>query len=218
MRVLSEDELSKLPDTPYNLWARGELDDYVDAPEGSRIEVIGGKVVVSPPPGLPHNAIAGDINYALVRAHVLQPDYVWKTDQGTGMSLVGVGEGFVPDLMIADQDVYLAARRSGVRTLVPDQVELVVEVTSLSNAEYDQQPAKRRHDNNKWNGYAAAEIPYYLLVDRSPKVARSILYSIPDQSLAAYLHQESWEFGETIHLPDPFDIEIDTAEWKPWDD
>ncbi|XRQ04211.1 Uma2 family endonuclease [Actinomadura welshii] len=216
MKVLSKEELSELPDTPYNLWVRGELDDHVDAPEGSRIEIIGGEVVVSPPPGFPHNAIVGDINYALIRAHVLQPDYAWKTDYGTGMSLVGIGDGFVPDLMLLDQDVYQAARRSGVRMLVPDQVELVLEVTSAGNAGNDRQPAGRGRGRNKWNGYAAAEIPYYLLVDRSPKVARSILYSIPDQGSAAYLHRDSWEFGETINLPDPFDIEIDTTQWKPW--
>lgn len=215
MKVLSDEEVSLLPDTPYNLWVRGELDDYVDAPEGSRIEIIGGKVVVSPPPGLPHNAIVGDI--ALVFNRALGTEFPWRTDYGTGMSLVGVGDGFVPDLVIVDQDVYLAARRSGIQTLVPDQVELVVEVTSYSNAKNDRQPTRGGRASNKWNGYARAEIPYYLLVDRSPKAARSILYSIPDQALGAYLHQESWEFRETIHLPDPFDIEIDTTEWKPWD-
>ncbi|WP_433477588.1 Uma2 family endonuclease [Spirillospora sp. CA-142024] len=216
MKILSDEEVSLLPDTPYNLWVRGDLDDYVDTSEGSRIEIIGGQVVVSPPPEFPHNAISGDINYAFVRAHVLQPDYAWRTDQGTGLSLIGVGDGFIPDLMILDQEVFLAARRSDVRTLVPDQVELVVEVTSYSNAKYDRQPTGKGRGNNKWNGYASAEIPYYLLVDRDPKVAQSILYTIPDQTLGAYLHQEAWEFGETIRLPDPFDIEIDTAEWKPW--
>jgi Uma2 family endonuclease len=217
VKILTDEEVSLLPDTPYNLWVRGDLDDYVDAPEGFRVEVIGGKVVVSPPPGFPHNTIVGDITYALVRAHVLQADFTWRTDNGTGMPLVGVGDGYVPDLMVIDQDVYLAARRSGVRTLVPDQVELVVEVTSRSNAKNDRQPTGRGRGTNKWNGYARAEIPYYLLVDRSPKVAQAILFTIPDQPLGAYLHQETWEFGETIRLPEPFDIEIDTAEWKPWD-
>ncbi|TDC71045.1 Uma2 family endonuclease [Actinomadura sp. GC306] len=218
VKGLSQEELSQLPDTPYNLWVRGELDDYVDAPEGSRIEIIGGEVVVSPPPEFSHNAIAGEINCAVIRARVLREGFTWKTDSGSGLSLVGVGEGFVPDLMVLDEEVFLAAWRSGIKRLVPDQVELVVEVTSYSNAKNDREPAGRRSARNKWNGYAAAEIPYYLLVDRSPKVARSILYSIPDQALGAYLHQESWAFGETIHLPDPFDIEIETREWKPWDE
>ena len=216
VKVLSDEELSLLPDTPHNLWVRGELDAYVGAPEGSRVEIIAGEVVVSPPPAFPHNAIAGDIHYQLVRAHVLRPGFTWKTDQGSGMSLVGVGDGYVPDLMVLDQEVHLAAWRSGVRTLVPDQVELVVEVTSPSNAAIDRRPVGRERQS-KWSGYAKAEIPYYLLIDRSPKVARSVLYSIPDQGLGAYLHQESWAFGETVHLPDPFDVDIDTTEWKPWD-
>jgi len=215
VKVLSDEELSLLPDTPYNLWVRGELADHVDAPEGSRVEIIGGKVVVSPPPGFPHNAIASDITLAFNRA--FGPDFPWRTDNGTMMSLVGVGDGFVPDLMLLEQDVFLAAQRSGIRTLVPDQIEMVVEITSYSNAKNDQEPAGRGRPNTKWNGYAGAEIPYYLLVDRSPKVSRSILYTIPDHGLGAYLHQESWAFGETIRLPDPFDVEISSTHWKPWD-
>ncbi|MFB4297025.1 Uma2 family endonuclease [Actinomadura sp. NTSP31] len=215
MKVLSDEEVSMLPDAPYNLWVRGELDDYLDTPEGSRVEIIGGRVVVSPPPVFEHNAVIGDITMVFNRA--FGPDFPWRTDSGTGMSLVGVGDGFVPDLMLLEQEVFQAARRSRVRTLVPDQVEMVVEVTSRSNAQNDQEPSGKGRGNNKWNGYARAEIPYYLLVDRSPKAARSILYSIPDQALGAYLHQESWAFGETVHLPDPFDIEIGTAEWEPWE-
>ncbi len=206
-----------LPDTAYDMWARGELDDFVHAPESSRVEVIGGTVVVTPPPSLEHNAIIGDITYALAFAHAGRADFPWRADQGTGLSLVGVGEGFIPDLMVLDQEVYLAARRSRVRTLVPDQVELVVEVTSSSNAGNDRRPTEKRRTDNKWNGYAAAEIPYYLLIDRSPKVMQSILYSIPDQGSAAYLHEESWDFGQTVKLPEPFDMDIDTTEWKSWD-
>jgi hypothetical protein len=56
------------------------------------------------------------------------------------------------------------------------------------------------------------------LVDRDPKVAQSTLYSIPSQSAAAYLHEESWGFGETIRLPDPFGVEIATTDWRPWSD
>ncbi|MBT2208430.1 Uma2 family endonuclease [Actinomadura sp. NEAU-AAG7] len=206
-----------LPDTAYNMWTRGELDDFVHAPEGHRVEVIEGRVVVSPPPAFEHNAIIGDISYAMAHAHGARAGFPWRTDQGTGLSLVGIGAGFVPDLVVLDEAVYLAARRSRVRTLVPDQVELVVEVTSPGNAGNDRRPGERGR-NNKWNGYATAEVPYYLLIDRSPKIARSVLFSIPDQGSAAYLHEDSWDFGETIRLPEPFDVDIDTAEWKPWSD
>ncbi|MFD0856137.1 Uma2 family endonuclease [Actinomadura adrarensis] len=209
-------DASDLPDTPYNLWVRGELEAYVDAPEGSRIEIIGGEIVVSPGPTFEHDTIVKDLLRALTRAELSIPDFPW-TGITTGLSLVGVGDGYIPDLMMLDEEIYRAARQARINILLPDQVELVVEVTSPSNAANDRLPT-RAHPNNKWNGYAAAEIPYYLLVDRSPKRARSILYSIPNQATAAYLHSDEWEFGETIHLPDPLDLEIDTGLWLPWKD
>jgi hypothetical protein len=43
-----------------------------------------------------------------------------------------------------------------------------------------------------------------------------ILYSLPDQSAGTYDHLRSWEFGEPIRLPEPFDIEIPTDDWDPW--
>jgi Uma2 family endonuclease len=210
-------DTSGLPDTPYNLWVRGELEEHVDAPEGSRIEIIGGEVVVSAAPSFQHNTIVEDIERILADAQRDRPDFPWVKSSGTALTLVGVGDGFVPDLMVLDRETYMAARLAKVRSLVPDQVELVVEVTSSSNANVDREPG-RKHRGNKWNGYAAAEIPYYLLVDRCPKRACTTLYSIPDQSTAAYLHAESWEFGETVHLPEPFDIEINTSLWWRWDE
>ncbi|MCP2340085.1 hypothetical protein [Actinomadura rupiterrae] len=39
-----------LPDTPANMWARGELHDFLRLPhDGTRVEIIGGEIVVSPP-------------------------------------------------------------------------------------------------------------------------------------------------------------------------
>lgn len=172
---------------------------------------------MSPPPSFMHNSVVDDIAFAVAHARASGSDFPWRTNRGSGMSLVGIGEGYIPDLMILESEVYEAARRNEVQRLVPDQVELVVEVTSPSNAVTDRRPPERRPDR-KWCAYAIAEIPYSLLVDRSPKVARTTLYSIPNQGTGAYLHQESWEFGETIHLPDPFGAEIDTTHWKPWKD
>ncbi|MBO2450314.1 Uma2 family endonuclease [Actinomadura barringtoniae] len=207
----------QLPDTAYNMWVRGELDDFVHAPQDHRVEVIRGKVVVSPPPLFEHDAITDDIVEAMVMARAAQPDFPWKTSNGAGLSLVGIGDGYIPDLMVLDREIYEAARSARVKTLVPDQVELVVEATSPGNARNDRRPDRESQGHSKWNGYAVAEIPYYLLIDRSPKFARSTLYSIPEQGSAAYLHEESWAFGETVCLPDPFGIEIDTSKWRPWD-
>ncbi|OLT18239.1 hypothetical protein BJF79_17410 [Actinomadura sp. CNU-125] len=215
--------VSDLPDTPYNLWVRGELDEYIDAPEGSRVEIIEGEIVVSPAPTLAHGTPIRYITRAFERAKFDDPDFPWEAQQMTELNLVGVWQAFIPDLVITTGEILQAASDADLPRLVSDEIEMAVEVTS-KNGKGDDLPPKRSERRkqgkkpNKWTGYARTEIPYYLLVDRSPKVARTTLYSIPDQGTGAYLHQESWEFGETIHLPDPFGVEIDTAHWKPWKD
>jgi hypothetical protein len=40
-----------VPDSPYAMWLRGELDDYLHVPDSSKVEVIGGRIVVTPAPG-----------------------------------------------------------------------------------------------------------------------------------------------------------------------
>lgn len=59
-------------------------------------------------------------------------------------------------------------------------------------------------------------IPYYLLIDQDPRAAQSTLFANPDQSAGEYKHQTSWEFGQTIRLPHPLDLEIRTTDWEPW--
>jgi Uma2 family endonuclease len=207
----------ELPDTPYALWARGELDDHLHLPDRLfRVEVIGGEIVVSPAPALEHGGIVQDIADSVAEARFGRPGFPWKCIQGTGMDLVGIRDGYVPDLMILEAETLREARQAGVRYLVPDQVELVIELTSPSNANDDRKPAALRPEPTKWNGYARAEIPYYLLVDRDPKAARTTLFSIPDQGTGAYLHEDSWAFGETVVLPDPIGLEIPTVEWTSW--
>jgi hypothetical protein len=40
-----------LPDSPYAMWVRDELAGYLHLPkDGTRVEVIGGEIVVSPAP------------------------------------------------------------------------------------------------------------------------------------------------------------------------
>ncbi|KAB2343348.1 Uma2 family endonuclease [Actinomadura rudentiformis] len=210
--------LMDLPDTAYNLWVRGELDDLVHAPEGHRVEIIGGRIVVSPPPSIPHGGIVQDISDAFTRARDADNAFAWTAMQVAWVNQVGTGEGYIPDLVVLDAATYLDAREEDLSMFAPDELELVVEVTSKKGADNDRPPefGPSGRPLTKWSYYAKAEVPYYLLADRSPKAARTTLYTIPDQGSAAYLHEESWAFGETIHLPEPFDLRIDTSRWKPW--
>lgn len=223
MSITPEVQVSDLPDTPYNLWVRGELDDYVDAPEGSRVEVIEGEVVVSPAPTVAHGTPIRYITRALERAKFNDPDFPWAAQQVTQLTLVGLEGGLIPDLVVSTEEILQAASEAELPRLISDEIEMAVEVTSKNGRAEDRPPRsaesrKNKKKRNKWKGYARAEIPYYLLVDRSPKTAGTTLYSIPDPGTGAYLHQESWEFGETVHLPDPFGVDIDTTHWTPWRD
>jgi Uma2 family endonuclease len=208
-----------LPDTPYGLWERGELHDLLLLPhDGTRVEIIGGEIVVSPGPLTSHGGIVQDIADAFSRAHFADPEFPWTTQQVANLMRAEVGDGYIPDLLVMERSVQRAARKAHAAGFAPDEIELVVEVTSPGNSRGDLPPmrAHKRTNQNKWSGYASVEIPYYLLVDCSPKAARTILYSIPDSGASAYLHEESWSFGEAVHLPEPFNIQIDTGLWEPW--
>lgn len=219
MSIMSDVRVSDLPDTPYNLWERDELDDLLELPhDGIRVEIIGGRIVLSPVPVVVHGVILNNISRAFGRAADTIPDFPWETMQVTRLSQETVHQGYVPDLLVLQRDALDAAYDADARGLVPDEIEMTIEVTSRGNSAQDRPPTDRRRmaGRTKWSGYASVEIPYYLLIDRSPKAAKTTLYSIPDHSAGAYLHQESWEFGETVQLPEPFNIEVETTRWKPW--
>jgi hypothetical protein len=54
-----------LPDSPYAMWARGELADWLRAPKNVPVEVVGGEIVVSPARTFPHAAIVRDIQHEI---------------------------------------------------------------------------------------------------------------------------------------------------------
>jgi Uma2 family endonuclease len=106
----------------------------------------------------------------------------------------------IPDLVVApvrehaESDSHIPAAPA----------ELVVEVTSKSNA---------RHDRiTKPAAYAAAGIPLYLLVDRwAPDGPTATLYGEPSGDV--YRPLSVAKFGESLKLPAPFDVVLDTGEF-----
>jgi hypothetical protein len=96
---------------------------------------------------------------------------------------------------------------------------MVVEVTSVSTAVNDREPKlHRRLAGTKWSGYAHAGIPFYLLIDRDPRTAKTTLFGSPDRRSGDYKELQSWNFGETIRLATPFGFEISTEQWTSWED
>lgn len=206
-----------LSDTPYALWVRGELEDELNLrDDGTRVEVIGGEIVVSPAPVFRHNRVVKAIGHAMSVATVADPDFRWEFVQTNELNLVPVKDGCIPDLIIMDGQVAEKVDDEDRRQVLPEEVEAVVEITSPTNAGYDRPPRLVQAPGTKWSAYAKSGIPFYLLVDRDPRMPGVTLYGEPDVQAGTYEPLHTWKFGEIIKLPEPLAFEIDTARWKPW--
>lgn len=207
----------ELPDTPYNLWMRDELADIIDLPhDGTRVEIIGGEIVVSPGPDYAHNVIVRSISEGFLAAKLRDPAFPWRCVQTQDLSLSEIHDGYIPDLCVLNEEDDRRATAAQLIKVLPEHLELALEVTSPSTAPEDRRPGRRRGNPSKWNGYARVGIPFYLLVDRDPKEARTTLFSRPHTMVGEYQEAVSWAFGEAVKLPEPFGLEIPTDEWEPW--
>ncbi|MGW2121736.1 Uma2 family endonuclease [Streptomyces sp. NPDC001758] len=168
----------------------------MERPEGSKVEIIEGIVTVSPAPAYRHNVIAARIQR---RLYSVMPED-WEIFQTLAIAVPSRLGMLIPDLVVApvqdhtESDSHIPAALA----------ELVVEVTSKSNA---------RHDRvSKPAAYAAAGIPLYLLVDRwAPDGPAATLYGEPKGDV--YRPLTTAKFGEPIKIPAPFDLVIDTGEF-----
>ncbi|QIJ64371.1 Uma2 family endonuclease [Streptomyces sp. JB150] len=170
--------------------------EEMEWPEGSKVEIIEGIVTVSPAPATRHNVIAARIQRRLYS--VIPEDWeIFQTQAIAVPSRLGM---LIPDLLVtpvqecAETDSHIPAALA----------ELVVEVTSKSNA---------RHDRvSKPAAYATAGIPLYLLVDRwAPGGPTVTLYGEPKGDVYRVL--SAVKFGDPIKLPEPFDLTLDTGEF-----
>ncbi|MCP2343867.1 Uma2 family endonuclease [Actinomadura rupiterrae] len=194
-----------------------ELGDILDIPhDGTRVEIVGGEIVVSPGPDFAHNLIVSDLQDAFAAAKAVGQALGWRCVQTQDVNLSEIHEGYIPDLCVMSQaDVRRAKDRRSTKIL-PDELTLAVEVTSRSNFAEDREPGPRRQRPNKWNGYARTGIPFYLIVDRDPQVMSSTLFTEPNPA-GLYEQSVSWKFGEPIQLPAPFGLTVPTDDWEAWD-
>ncbi len=101
----------------------------------------------------------------------------------------------MPDLAVVPK-----ALAKGGSALLPDQVLLVVEITSESNAETDRVVKRKR--------YAEYGAPLYLLVDR---MDRAVTVFAEPGPLGYTKVDGPHPFGTPVRLPDPFGIDLDTS-------
>ncbi len=164
-----------------------------DAPDGFRVEISEGALRMYGLPAGRHGKIVAIIHRSLVSA---------LTEEHTVFQMVGVlitalEKLYIPDLVVAALDAL-----DDESLLDPADVLLAVEVTSPSNARIDRA--------EKLAAYGGAGVHTYLLVDRVGRNPAVTLYADPvdDQ----YQHIVRVPFGQTIHLPAPFDIDLDTSQ------
>jgi len=168
----------------------------LDVPEGWRPELTVEGIVVTPPPGGPHNLIAAYLHRALLPVVPAECE-VFQTQS---VGVIVVGGIYIPDLCVIPRSVIPPDSDP-----VPaDEVLLAVEITSRSNAEHDRK-------KKKW-AYAHGGIPQYLLIDRFDEEGPAVsLYSGPRGG--NYHRIQRVPFGEPIHLDPPFELTLDTQDF-----
>ncbi|SCK15107.1 Endonuclease, Uma2 family (restriction endonuclease fold) [Streptomyces sp. WMMB 714] len=170
--------------------------DRTDGPEGSRVEIIEGIVTVSPPPANNHNSIADLVQRRLYT--VIPED--WGIYQTLGVAVPSRSGLYIPDLVVAPRAVL-----SEPGNYIPAAAaELIVEITSPSNAGHDR--------ISKPAGYAQAGVPLYLLVDgHAPAGPTVTVYGEPTGDV--YRVHTAVKAGEDVRLPAPFELTLETADF-----
>lgn len=161
------------------------------APEGYRAESIEGEIVVAPPPDGDHQDAVARLACA-VAAESAADLYVAFTK-----GLISPLGRFVPDAAVVPTGHF----RGQPPWADPAGVVMAVRVTAARPAR-DRGPRRR--------GYAAAGIPFYLLVDRTKGTVT--LYSEPDAE--DYRQDVRVLFGKELDLPEPFAFTLDTSAFR----
>ncbi|MET7301734.1 Uma2 family endonuclease [Embleya sp. NPDC005575] len=173
------------------------LFESIEAPETVRVELIGGRIVMSPTPVSGHGGLLRRLF-----SRFLEPNLPEGTDvpmSPVTIMLPGVGgDGYVPDMVVFDED---ANWDFDDWKLPADVVHLVVEVVSAGR--------ESQHDDREVKplGYASGPIPLYLLID--PLRQEVTLFASPSDG--KYQERHTVPFGGRIPVPDPFDAVLDTS-------
>ncbi|GGY92187.1 Uma2 family endonuclease [Streptomyces poonensis] len=159
---------------------------------GYRVEIIGGQILVTPPPDGPHAVALTELMVPFLTAGLHGTES--KVVQGIGLWLpTGTEDYAIPDLSLVDADY----RDHSVENNCYDPVcfRLVLEVTS-SNYRTDLR--------DKVKAYAAAKIPVYVIVDRK----HQRLHVLTDPAGDDYENHRPHSPGELVTLPRAVGAEV----------
>lgn len=165
-------------------------------PDGFKVELSGDTIVMMVSPSGIHQR-----NLLLVRRQFdAHAPLELLPSENTDLLSPNVGKSRNPDLTYLPSEVLETTDNQ-----VPAEAAAVaVELVSPFNPE------------NDWVGkvrdYPQVGIPLYLLVDARQKTVT--LFSRPDGT--RYHRREDIEFGETLHIPEPFGFDLSTDELLPY--
>lgn len=153
---------------------------------GFRAELVDGEIIVSPPPDGQHETIVVAVDDWVRDTHGLRLH--------RNLTLISPEGEYVPDGIAAPKGAF-AGREWHSK---PDGVVMVVEATSgrprdRKGAERDRGPKRR--------GYAAGDIPLYLLIDRLD--GKATISSEPRGD--DYVHSASVALGDDLTIPEPLE-------------
>ncbi|MFG2779041.1 Uma2 family endonuclease [Streptomyces prunicolor] len=175
-----------------------EANRLMDRNPGYRVEIIGGQILVSPPPDVPHARALTDLMVPFLTAglHGIES----KVLQGIGLWLpTGTEDYAIPDLAVVDTDIEDHYVENNCYDPAP--FRLVLEVTS-SNYQTDLR--------TKVTAYAGAAVPVYVIIDRK----HQRLHVLTEPAEGTYANHRVHAPGELVTLPDTLGakVTLDVAE------
>ncbi|MFF4402338.1 Uma2 family endonuclease [Streptomyces sp. NPDC001480] len=160
---------------------------------GHRVEILQGRLTVTPPPDGSHALSLTKVCRALDRAGIEGSGAEWV--QGVGLWLPTLPEDFaIPDLSIVDEDFRDAHVTKNY--YAPNVFRMVMEVTS-SNWSDDLGP--------KVECYAQVGIPVYLVADR--KHGEVLLYTEPVDG--KYPDPQRFKRGQGVPVPESVGVHLE---------
>jgi Uma2 family endonuclease len=174
---------------PLHDWTEADLDTLPD--DGSRYEIIDGRLLVVPPAGEVHNSRGTELLTQLKNA---APDG-WRVVYEIGLAIDE--DRLVPDLIVLPPNAPIAnAAFNDVKVVKP---QLVIEIASRSTETTDA--------GNKLIAYARAGIPAYWRVARDGKMFLHALMEAGAYGLVATIAP-----GARHHVLFPFPLELRAPE------
>ncbi|MEV6672708.1 Uma2 family endonuclease [Streptomyces sp. NPDC051162] len=172
--------------------------EHVDAhlPDGYRSEIIRGRIVVSPWSKGKYRPMLVNLVRQL-EPHA--PEGHLADRSPLLFKFSGHGGNYGPDVHVSDEEL---TKVDSIH-LPGEALSLVGELTSASTADFDRR--------GKLEVYGKAGVPVYILVDILNSAVTVYHDPSPDKGYRAHTQVK---FGDKVHIPAPFDFELDTADWQ----